>query len=346
MSTLFAPKALQEWNDSGTYYSIAYTAQDAGLVYNKTIFHKAGITTVPGTWAQLFADCAKIAKLGDVPVGMDMGDTAYGDPVPSLMAALFSNSMQPVFDQIAGSSTANITVPELVKAIEDGRFSMKSPGFSEAWNLLKQFSRYFESGADSYGSTPTQNSSLLFARGKVGMVYVGSYEFPTFTSDHLSYGIFPLPQLTRQTWTNVSAQYQGTGVMSYWDDWPWSISAAAAHKGTLSLAENFLQWLAVPKHQDTFASNLGDVPVARTGATVTPSASQSAPLLSVVDYIVQHPSRITTALTAVLGPSGETQEVKIMQEYLDGQLGLSGALGQEEALLRTSAQATRSWAHV
>jgi raffinose/stachyose/melibiose transport system substrate-binding protein len=343
MSSLFNPVALQEWNDNGTYYSLAFTSQDAGMVYNKAVFKKAGITSVPTTWAELLADCAKITKIGDIPIGMDVGDTTYGDPVPAMMAAFESNTMQPVFDKITGSQTAMITPKELLKAINDGTFGVKSPGYSEAWALLKDMSQYFEPGAAAYTAGAGHEAVTLFTRGTMGMVYTGSYSFPTLTSDHIDYGIFALPQLTSATWKGASSQYQGTGVMSYWDSWPWAIAANSVSDGTSGLAQNLLQWLAVPQHQNTMSSDEGQIPVASTGNTITPSSSQSAPLLSIVDYIVQHPSRITTAETAILGPSGETDQVKIMQEYLDGQLNLSGAMSQMGSLLRQSAQSANAW---
>ena len=343
MSSLFNPVALQEWNDNGTYYSLAFTSQDAGMVYNKAVFKKAGITSVPTTWAELLADSAKIAKIGDIPIGMDVGDTTYGDPVPAMMAAFESNTMQPVFDKITGSQTAMITPKELLKAINDGTFGVKSPGYSEAWTLLKDMSQYFEPGAAAYTAGAGHEAVTLFTRGTMGMVYTGSYSFPTLTSDHMDYGIFALPQLTSATWKGASSQYQGTGVMSYWDSWPWAIAASSVSDGTSGLAQNLLQWLAVPQHQNTMSSDEGQIPVASSGNTITPNSSQSAPLLSIVDYIVQHPSRITTAETAILGPSGETNQVKIMQEYLDGQLNLSGAMSQMESLLRQSAQSANAW---
>ena len=260
MSSLFDPVALQEWNDNGNYYSLEFTTQDSGLFYNPAIFAKAGITTLPTTWAELLADCAKVQKIGAIPVGFDLGDTVLGDSVAQVMAVFESNTMQPVFNEISGSNTAIVGANQLVKAILDGRFSTKSPGFTEAWKLLKTFSAYFEPGAASYTGGGTHGANAIFARGNMGMLYLAAWEIPILRQLKVKFGFFPLPQLTKATWPQVTTQYQGVGISSYFNSWPWSIPASSVKNGGAALADNLLQWLAVPKNQATFAADVGNLP--------------------------------------------------------------------------------------
>lgn len=58
----FYPSALKALSYKGTYYSLPEAASVRLLVYNKALFHKAGIAVPPATWTQLEADAIKIHK--------------------------------------------------------------------------------------------------------------------------------------------------------------------------------------------------------------------------------------------------------------------------------------------
>ncbi len=343
MRDLFSHLMRQEYQYNGQYYSISFTGQDAGIWYNKTLFKKAGIGHVPTTWAQFFNDMAKLKKLGVIPMGMDLGDTTYGDPIPSLMAALESNTMQPVFNKITGSTTSLVTPQEFVKAIDNGTFSVNSPGFAEAWRLLKAWSAYFQPGAVGDNGQPPTGSAYLFMKGKVAMFYAGSYVIPTLNSAHLpfKYGVFPIPQLTKATWSKATSQFQGTGVWSDWGAWPFAVTNTAVNRHKLALAYNFLQYLAKPQNQQTMAEDLGMVPLTR-GEPLKGPADIVQPLTE-IKWIMNHPSRISEAETLVLGPGGEQAQVKIMEEYVDGSITLKNALSQEESVLQNAASQALTW---
>jgi raffinose/stachyose/melibiose transport system substrate-binding protein len=50
-------------------------AQGGGVLYNKTVFAAAGITSVPKSWTEFMADAAKIKAAGKVPVIQSFKDT-------------------------------------------------------------------------------------------------------------------------------------------------------------------------------------------------------------------------------------------------------------------------------
>ncbi|WP_051451517.1 ABC transporter substrate-binding protein [Actinospica robiniae] len=62
-------QAVYKNNGSGDLYGIPVNNYDEGLVYNKTLFQKAGITSPPATWDDVEADAKKISALGPGYIG-------------------------------------------------------------------------------------------------------------------------------------------------------------------------------------------------------------------------------------------------------------------------------------
>ena len=100
------------------YGAPAGTAMGGGMVYNRTVFATAGITSVPKTWNDLIADCAKIKA-----IGVDCVEQTYGDAWPAqiLVLADFFN-VQAADPSFAVQYTANkakfATTPAAMAAFE------------------------------------------------------------------------------------------------------------------------------------------------------------------------------------------------------------------------------------
>lgn len=342
MKDLVSQAALAASTFHGSFYSLDPTAQDAAIYYNKTLFARAAIHQPPSTWSQLFSDARRLKAAGITPFGYSGGDTEFAQPSTSLIYALQSNTMQPAFDKITGHPGALVSPAQLVKAIETGAYSTKTPGFSEAWVLLKQLSRYFQPAYLGSCVTVTSCARTEFANGKVAMDYSGQYNMRIAGAAHVNYGLFMVPQLTTATWTKVSSQQQGTGVWGAWNADSWTISANAASHHQLALADNFMQWLMTPKHVRQFASDFGFIPMT-PHESVTGSAQQ-VKRLSFFKNVINHQSPVSEAATLVLGPAGEQAQQKTLQEYLGGQVSLAGAMSQEEATLQSAASSAAGWA--
>lgn len=343
MKELLSPAAVAASTFHGNFYSVDLTAQDAAIYYNKSLFARAGIHASPTTWAQLFSDARRLKAAGITPFGYSGGDTAFAQPSTSLIYALESNTMQPVFNKITGHPGALVSPGELVKAIESGAYSTKSPGFSEAWLLLKQLSAYFQPGY--LGSCITGFATCAraaFASGKVAMDYSGQYNMGIAAKGHINYGLFAVPQLTSVTWAKVGSQSQGTGVWGSWNADSWAISANAASHHQLALADNFMQWVMTPKHVHQFAADFGFIPM--TPHESVSGSAQQVGHLNFFKNVINHQSPISEAATLVLGPAGEASQQKILQEYLDGQASLASAMSQEEATLQSAASSAAGWA--
>jgi ABC-type glycerol-3-phosphate transport system substrate-binding protein len=337
------PVAIQSGSFNGGLWSLDITAQDGAIFYNKSMFAKAGIKAVPVTWAQFLADAKKLKADGFTPFGYDGGDVAVADPAASLLYVLESNTMQPVFAKLSGQAGKQVTVNELRSAIQNGSFSVHSPGFAEAWELLKTLSQYFQAGyVGACVSAPSPTcAENAFANGSVAMTYTGQFAEPQFDAGKVghNYGVFAVPQLTKATWSAVSPLHQNTGVWGAWNALAWSISADSANPGQLPLAENFLQWLATPAHINEFAAQKHTLPM----TTNPPLGSGFQGQLNRLFLTsVTHPSPMSEAMVLLLGNGGGQSEQKLVQEYLDGQLSLGAALSQDETVLK-SAAAQATW---
>jgi multiple sugar transport system substrate-binding protein len=66
------PTFAKQGDYQGTEYGIPFTTSTRGLYYNTKLFKQAGISAPPTTWAELKADAAKIAALGNSTIGYGM----------------------------------------------------------------------------------------------------------------------------------------------------------------------------------------------------------------------------------------------------------------------------------
>ncbi|MBP3962650.1 extracellular solute-binding protein [Paenibacillus sp. DLE-14] len=73
----------------GERYGIATGASTDGIVYNKTAFLRAGITKVPATLEEFYAACAKLKRVGIVPIYLNYGAqwpmSSWGENLVSYM---------------------------------------------------------------------------------------------------------------------------------------------------------------------------------------------------------------------------------------------------------------------
>jgi raffinose/stachyose/melibiose transport system substrate-binding protein len=62
------------WQVNGQQYAIPYSLGVVGFWYNKELFAKAGITSIPTTWPQFMADVQKLKDAGITPIAIGSKD--------------------------------------------------------------------------------------------------------------------------------------------------------------------------------------------------------------------------------------------------------------------------------
>lgn len=164
---------------NGKLYVLNSAVTYMGIIYNKQSFKKAGITSVPKTIDEFYADCEKIKNAGMVPLLSDYKD---GWPLGPY------------------SQNGNLPREMTGKGDYDNTYETKDP-FDDPNGLL--FSFKFMRNMKDKGylekdlmSTSWDNSRKDMAQGKIAMAYLGSWCPPQIVDNGAKtedIGMFPFP---------------------------------------------------------------------------------------------------------------------------------------------------------
>lgn len=140
-----------------------YTQPSFPLLYNKDLFKKAGLNpnSPPRTWAQFMAACARLKKIGVIPIAGGLQDGWYGGWLFALLAGQNLNSAQEMMDAAVGK--VDITAPK----------------YSAWWSRLAEMrdKGYWNKDIDSLQLYQAQN---LFVQGKVAMANTAGSDIRKF----------------------------------------------------------------------------------------------------------------------------------------------------------------------
>lgn len=211
--------------------------------YNKSLFKKAGVSSVPTDWAELYAACGKLKKIGVTPIVYGADPQAIGpSPYPFydlsyIMAGLYS--------------------PAQWKGLYTGGIPWTSP------NVVTQISNW--ASLPKHGCT---NSDVLtktnilgaFMKGQAAMIIDGNWDTATLQKA-LGSKVAPfLPPFTSKPQSGV-VQYSGDG---------FAVSKQSSHPKE---AVAFLRFLMSPTAEKIIAA-AGLIPDVQGYTTSNPLANQ------------------------------------------------------------------------
>ncbi|GAA0704143.1 extracellular solute-binding protein [Kitasatospora atroaurantiaca] len=148
----FQPSLIQQAKYDGKIYGAPLVTDTLGLLYNKALFAKAGITKAPATWDELKADAALLKdKAGVDGFFMRAGDGYYAMPF------LYGEGTNMVD---AAGKKITISSPEAAKAVETYKTMFTAPGTVKA-----------DVTTDSYA-----HMMDAFNSGKVAAIIQGPWE--------------------------------------------------------------------------------------------------------------------------------------------------------------------------
>lgn len=204
-----AQAAKDTYSKDGATYGAATASWGGGILYNKDLLAKAGITTEPKTWSEFLADGATLKAAGITPF------LEPGDGVTVTLSALLGIKNQ----QLGGSMDADIWA--------------KKQTFASTWtDPLTTWSQLFSSGMETRAAAGLTGDQVMaeFEKGNVAMIGTGSWALGTIKT--------AAPTL------NVSfAAVPGTDGTLYWCGAVspgYAINAKAAHPVA---AEKFVEYL-------------------------------------------------------------------------------------------------------
>jgi raffinose/stachyose/melibiose transport system substrate-binding protein len=152
----FAPGALAVYAQNGKNYGVPWDMGMVGWWYNKDLFTKAGITSVPTTWDDFLADVKTLKAAGITPISLGEKDTWTGMHIWSYLAT-----------RICGQA-------KFLAAANRSGGSFDDPCFVQAGTDLKQLIdlQPFQSGFLGMSHDQMQGT---FGNGKAAMELSGQW---------------------------------------------------------------------------------------------------------------------------------------------------------------------------
>jgi raffinose/stachyose/melibiose transport system substrate-binding protein len=101
-----------ERNYDGQVWSVPFYMVDNVVVYNPSLFDKAGISQPPETWDELLDACGKLNDIGVIPMSGGLKDAWWGGWLFTLMARQPWDSPQAIMRTVVGEGVGKFSDPE------------------------------------------------------------------------------------------------------------------------------------------------------------------------------------------------------------------------------------------
>ena len=344
--SLFSPSTVPYMTSpNGDIDIILGSNVETGMFYSKEAFTKAGITATPTTWAEFMADLGKLKAAGVTPIMFADGGLCN----PSWFERLATSSLlAPQVSQFDVNHAQVTTGLDVAVGIKKGIISMSNPRYAAVWKLLGQLEQYSATGQSSYDAcspptqtTPPLSTESLIVQGKVGILWGGSWYFPQLNSLNFTgkYGVFPEPPITSDstplaTGTSTVGMIGGPNGNGQWGVTSQQADSSMTPAKTATVM-NFLAWLFTPQHLGNW------IKINQSGADIP--TETGAPVLNIPGLSSLVPSSkvgtvVDVVLDDVLSTAATNQGLRLVQEYLDGQLNFSAFSAQWQSLLTSAAQ--------
>lgn len=258
------------WNDfwvgeravasvNGRVIGVPALVDNLAVVYNKTLFAKAGLAP-PGpdwTWQEFAADAQKLTDPAAKQYGAAYVTPGDEDTVWHWEALLWEAGGQ-------------ILTPDNKKAAFNSPAGLLS--LTTLQKMAANHSMYLDPTDSSYGT--------LFNSGKIGMLVTGPWDLSSFPDVH--YGVQVMPA------------FPGAGghqTIAGPDNWVIFNNGAARVRA----AEKFLLWLTAPAQAKYFSLHTGDLPIRRSVANSPGFNQQMNQALPGVDTFIANLGNVRQA---------------------------------------------------
>ena len=248
----FAPQLTMAGKSPDQTIAIPWLMRPFGMVYNKDLFQKAGISAAPTTWTDFIQDAQKITNSSAGVYGAEM------DPSDSFdtWKIIWTLSKQLGNDFLSSDyKTAQLNKPEVATALQ----------FWFDW-----VTKYKIADPNSM-SWKAGDATRAFGSGKVGMqIMVSPTIIPTLKKAGMDghYGFVPMPTIP---YGMQQLPANGTAVTSIVSG---DMLAVASYSPVKSLALKFINLVTETQHQEDFTKTFGDLPTNVTAANALASQDE------------------------------------------------------------------------
>ena len=289
---------------NGKVIGIPALVDNLAVVYNKTLFAKAGLP-VPSanwTWQQFVADAAKLTN----PAKKQFG-TAYVTPGSEDTVWHWEVLLWEAGGQILkpGNKQAAFDSPAGLKALTTLRDM-----------AVTDHSMYLDPTDSAYAN--------LFNSGKIGMLVTGPWDLSGFPNVH--YGVQIMPSFPGTT--------GGHQTISGPDNWVVFDNGSAK----VSAAEQFLLWLTAPAQVKAFSLATGDLPTRQSVADASGFDTQMNTQLPEVSTFISNLGNVKQARPQIsqypqVSQALGTMVVSVLLGKATPQAALASAASQVNAAL-------------
>jgi ABC-type glycerol-3-phosphate transport system substrate-binding protein len=206
---------------------------------------------------------------------------------------------------------------DFCRAVKSGKLSKTAERTRQAWQLIKEFSKYWATG--TYSATDFRT----FTSGKTAMWYDNTgyaISLQSAVGSKFEVGMFAIPPVTKvSSPLAIGDSYTGIGALA--GGHPIAIPATTVSNGHLDLALDFLQFYTLPNVVGPLALAYGAVPAVAGIKNLPPLVKQS------YDEVIAKQSLLGPVYFD-LSPQLSQKEFQLLQGYLAGSLSLDSALAQ------------------
>jgi ABC-type glycerol-3-phosphate transport system substrate-binding protein len=223
-----------------------------GIIYNKDLFARAGITKVPETYKEFDEALDKLNAIGVVPYLPIFGWTNLFIQGSLLSAKVDLLDVLTVDGVLDGE--------EIARGFEKGLLSAKDPEFTEWVRLMKERTRYYPTG---WQSTDVMAG---FVQGQIAMIEAVGVHMRMVSDDanrRFEVGTFPFPLVTTETSPfGTSGVIRGSAGYSTC----WQITNTAVANGSVDACVDFLRFITTPENNARMVNSLSASTPAVIGA--------------------------------------------------------------------------------
>ncbi len=295
------------FNNPAAPYVIPLQQQFYIGFYRKTLFAKAGIQSMPQTWTELFADCAKLKAIHT---------TCIEEGTQNLTGEFY-----PWYN--LSYLMAGVLSPSQWEGLYNGRIPWTSP------IVRGQLTKWHELYADGYmnsNALTATNVQSAFLKGQAAIIIKGNWDTAQFTQTlGNKVGVFIPPYWNTPMKKTVEFAGNGFAMTSY-----------SPHKKQVA---EFLQWMTT-KQAGAIIAQYGLIPAVNGVSATNPLAK------AMVDLVTNQHYTVYPMLDNVTAPGIVTAGDSVFPDMLTGGVSVAKAtssIGQSWKQL-PSAERGQSWA--
>jgi raffinose/stachyose/melibiose transport system substrate-binding protein len=212
--------------NNGKVYGLSISSWAGGIMYNKALLKKVGVTTEPKTWDDFLALCAKLKAAGITP---------YYDGVQD-------GNLMSLYALIGGNYA--------VIGNQDAKIFAGQDTFASAWATpLTEYAKLYTDGYSPKTVVGLSGDQIMseFTSGRVAMIAGAPWNVGTVrkSAPNLDFSIMPVPG--------------ATGTSPYWTGAASPGYAINSHTNHLAAAEKFLTFLGSAEGAQMYSTSAGAI---------------------------------------------------------------------------------------